>query len=151
MILHTLKILLLLLLPAFLHAQVSEDGIYLEIEGKRCLFKNIMLLNSETSVCISDRPIITFDQFEDIGVIEADYEKGIRKFSITLSEEGSKRLTTITKIYEGKNLAFVTNNQAICLMNVHGVITSGKVIVTEDLSESSLQYVHTNLEDRIKS
>lgn len=151
MILHTLKILLLLLIPAFLHAQVSEDGIYLEIEGKRCLFKNIKLMNSETFACVSDQPIISFDQFEDIGAIEADYEKGIRKFSITLSEEGSKRLTTISKIYEGKNLALVTNNRAICLMNVPGVITSGKVIVTEDLNDASLLYVYTDLKDRIKS
>ena len=145
-----MKILIFLLIPALSFAQKYNDGIYLEMEGKRCANKKLRLLNTESLVCTSHKPFITADEFKDISPLEVDQLESIRKFSILLSEEGSKRLTEVSRIYLGKNFAFISDDQVICLMKVDGVITTGKVIVKEDLSDSSLKYIYKKIKDSIQ-
>lgn len=144
-----LKILLLLFIPLSSFSQKTVDGIYPEIEEKNCSFNSIRLLNTKTKVCISERPIITTEDFKEISPLESDKKRNVREFSITLSEKGREKLAAISKVYSGKNLAFVTDNQAICLMKIHGAITSGKVIVKEDLGYSALKYIHQKIKEQI--
>ena len=146
-----LKVFLFFLIPVFSFCQGKEDGIYLEIEGKRCSYKKVRSLNRETQVCVSDKPFITINDFQEISPLEVDKIKGIRKFSIKLSKEGTKKLTSISKIYLGKNLAFIVNNRVVCLMEVYGVITSGQVMVIEDLTDSSLKRVYKKIKHTITS
>ena len=148
--LELFKVLLFFLIPAFTYCQGKDDGIYLEIEGKRCSYKKVRSLNKETQVCVSDKPFLTINDFQEISPLEVDKIKGIRKFSINLSKEGSNKLTSLSKIYLGKNLAFIVNNRVICLMKVYGVITSGKVMVTEDLTDSSMKRLYNKIKNAIR-
>jgi preprotein translocase subunit SecD len=146
---NLLKVLFLLFIPMLSFSQRNDDGVYLEIEEVRCSYNKLRLANTNTFVCILDNPIITVDDFKEVGPFEVDTKNNIRAFSIMMSAEGSKKLATITRLYSGKNLAFVVNNKVVCLMKVNGEITSGKFTVTEDISHSSLKYVHKKIKESI--
>ena len=146
---NLIKVLFLLFIPMFSFSQRNNDGVYLEIEEIRCWNNKLRLANTETFVCISDNPIITVDDFKEVGPIEVDTQNNTRAFFIMMSAEGSKIFATITKLYSGKNLAFVVNNEVVCLMKVNGVITSGKFTVIEDIDHSSLKYIHKKIKESI--
>lgn len=131
-------------------SQSDNDGIYLEFEEKRCSYKKVKMLNAERFVCVSDKPVVNTGDYDKISNMEIDSVSRIRKFEITLSEEGSEKLLEISKIYVGKNLAFVVDDEVICLMKVPGVISSGKIIVGEDLIYSSLQKTYRNVKASIE-
>ncbi|HET8860256.1 SecDF P1 head subdomain-containing protein [Marivirga sp.] len=145
-----LNIFLLSFFTFFSFSQSDNDGVYLEFEGKGCSYKKVKLLNSERYVCISDKPVVNTGDYDKISKIEIDSVSNMRKFEITLSEEGSEKLLEISKIYVGKNLAFVVDDEVICLMKVPGVISNGKIIVTEDPGYSSLQQTYRSVKSRIE-
>ncbi len=144
------KIFLLSFFPLISFSQSDNDGVYLEFEEKGRSYKKINLLNAEKYVCISDKPVINTGDYDNIGKIEFDSVSNMRKFEINLSEEGSKKLVAVSKLYAGKNLAFVVDDEVICLMKVPGVISNGKIIVTEDPRHSYLQKVYQSVKASIQ-
>ncbi|SMG43998.1 hypothetical protein SAMN05661096_03082 [Marivirga sericea] len=145
-----LKIFLLSFLPVICFSQSDKDGVYLEFEEKGCSYKKIKLLNAKKVVCISDKPIINTGDYASISKIEFDSASNMRKFEIILSEEGSEKLAAVSKLYTGKNFAFVVDDEVVCLMKVPGVISNGKIIVTEDPRFSSLQKTYRNVKEGLE-
>ena len=131
--------------PLISFSQNENDGVYFEFVEKACSYKKVKLLNAQKFICISENPIINISDYDAVGKLEIDKKSKMQKFEITLSEEGSEKLVAISKLYAGKNLAFIVDDEAICLMKVKGVISSGKIIVTEDMGYSSLQKTHQNI------
>jgi preprotein translocase subunit SecD len=143
------NIFLLSFFPIIAFSQSDNNGVYLEFEEKGCSYKKVRLLNTKKFVCISDKPVISIDDYDKISKIEFDTVSNMRKFEITLSEKGSEKLVAISKLYAGKNLAFVVDDEVMCLMKVPGVISNGKITVTEDPRHSFLHKTHRNVKSSI--
>ncbi|WP_420583042.1 hypothetical protein [Reichenbachiella sp.] len=140
-----LSLLLLFNVPLATIAQKNADGLYLEVEEERCYYSKLKLANTKTTVCVLDNPLIGVEEFVDVGPIEENELLGIRKFSVLMSEEGKKKLAIMSKIYTGKNFAFVLDDEVVCVMEVIGEIKSGKFTVTEKTHHSSLKEVREKL------
>lgn len=136
-----LNVLCLLLIPLYSYSQKNADGLYLEVQEERCYYSELKLANTKTSVCVLDNPLIGVEQFKEVGPMEENEILGTRKFSIMMSDEGKKKLAIMSKIYKGKNFAFVLDNEVICVMEVKGEIKTGKFTVIEKFQDSSLKDV----------
>lgn len=144
------RIFLLSFLPLISFSQNDNSGLYIELKEKPCLYKKINLLNTQKNICISENPIITVKDYTEISQIEIDKKNKTRKFEIKLSEKGNKKLEAINTLYKGNNLAFIVNNEVVCLMKVKGLINIGKIIVSEDVNQSSIQNVHNSIMESIE-
>lgn len=142
-----IKVLLLSLIPTLGYAQKNANGLYLEVEEERCYYSELKLANTKINVCVLDHPLIGIEEFKEVGPLEDNALLGIRKFSITMSDEAKKKLAIMSKIYTGKNFAFVLDDEVICVMEVIGEITSGKFTVTEKIEHSSLKEVVKKLHE----
>lgn len=144
----------LLFIIGFTHssyAQQRTDGVYLTNVENRCVTKKVKQLNRETLICISEKSVISVDDFKWVSGVNKDTKTNTSVFAITLSEQGQKKLLAISKIYSGKKLAFVVQNKVVCLMKINGVIESGKIIVSEDIQYSSLKQIRRRINNSIES
>lgn len=144
------KILILSLIPVLSFSQKNADGVYLEVEDENCLYNQLRLKNTEEFICILDNPLITVNDFKAVSPLEENIQKNTREFSILMNKDGKRKLSSISKLYRGKHLAFVVDNEVICLMLVKGEIINGKFKVLEDLNYSSLKQVHKKMQKRIE-
>lgn len=139
------RILLLSFFPLLSFSQNESNGLFIELKEKPCIYKNVNLLNTKKNICISENPIITVKDYTEISQIEIDKKNKIREFQIKLSEKGNEKLEALNTLYKGNNLAFVVDNEVVCLMKVRGLINVGKIIVYEDVNQSSIQKVHNSI------
>lgn len=142
------SVLLFFILPWSIFAQKNADGLYLEVQEDRCYYSELKLVNTKTNICVLDNPLIGVEEFKEVGPIEENDLLGTRKFSIMMTDEGKKKLAIMSKIYTGKNFAFVLDDEVVCVMEVKGEIRSGKFTVSEKIQYSSLKDVAEKLKEK---
>jgi preprotein translocase subunit SecD len=127
-------------------SQEINDGIYFKISEKKCVFKKIKIKDSSSSICIPNSPIFPFEDIVSLGNLEMDAQSGIRTLLIELSNSGRKRLSVISKLYLGEDLAFVFDNKVVFLLKINEVISSGRISLEEKVKDSSLEPIREAIE-----
>lgn len=139
-------VLLLTFSPSHVLSQVINDGIYFKIDDKKCVFTKIKIKDSTSSICIPNSPIFPFEDIVEVGKLETDAQTGIRTLLLELSEKGKKRLTVISKVYLGEDLAFVFDNKVVFLLKIDKVISSGRISLEEKEKDSFLEPIREAIE-----
>lgn len=141
-ILHLLLAAGQLTTPAY-HCEsgILENGFYVVMEEGRCLDNKVKIANSPGSVCVPDKPTFVTEDITTVGDLIELPGKGTRMLQLTLSEEGAKKLATVSAIYFGKKLVLILNEKVVSVLKIERTITSGEIILQEGLDQSSLAKV----------
>ncbi|WKK86576.1 hypothetical protein QYS48_06520 [Marivirga arenosa] len=144
-----LKILLLSFLPLISFAQ-QKNGVYFEFSEKDCPYKKVKVVNEGRFVCIPERPVFDIRDYEKISKMEIDTQNNLRRFEITLTNKGREKLLTISKLFTGSNLAFVFENEVVCLFKLEEMAYSGKIIINEYLNNSAIEIPYQTIKENIE-
>ena len=129
-----------LFLPEAGLAQGINDGIYFIMDEGRCRDNKVKLLNARGRICVPDKPVIPLDEIEQVGEISVNDHTGLRHLPLQLSVTGTEKLAAVTKIYQGRQLAFLLDGKVVSILRIKQAIVSGKLQLMEAERGNTLDY-----------
>ncbi len=132
-------------------AQGSTDGIYFILDEGRCRDNKVKLINARGKVCVPDNPVILLEEIGEIGEITVNEITGLRVLPLQLTETGAEKLAAVTKIYQGKRLAFLLEGKVVSILQIKQTIVSGKVKLVESEQGNTLDYTIALLTQKLEN
>ena len=132
--------------PFVNYEQGRINGIYYILDEGKCLDNEVKQVDIPGVICIPDKPLLTVKDISELSAPTEDLEQGLRSLTIRLSEEGGKTLSLVTEMYPGDRLALVLDNVAVFILAIEQTITSGEIVLKEDLKGRTLDYTYRILE-----
>lgn len=102
----------------------------------------LKLINTEETYCILEQPIIAAADFVGVSEIYIDEVKKITVFNIQLTEEGAKKINTLTSGFAQIRLAMVLDKQIISVLEPNGKVINGVVKLWQDGSNAEFRRLH---------
>ena len=135
--------------PSLSYEQGQINGIYYILDEGRCLDNEVKQVDISGVICILDKPLLTVEDISEMSKPVEDVEQGVRSLTIRLSEEGGKKLSLVTEMYPGEQLALVLDNIVVFILTIERTITSGEIVLKEGLKGKTLDYTYRTLQEAL--
>ena len=124
----------------------ARTGIYItnNLDLEICDHK-MKLLNAESVFCLSQEPIIEPDSFQSVGKITFDSVYNTRRFKITLTPKGAKRVNTIAAKLPDHKLAVVVDGVLVSVLNLDGIYNARVIVIWDEFDSHSMDWIHKSL------
>ncbi|MEM6772842.1 MAG: hypothetical protein AAF597_19850 [Bacteroidota bacterium] len=142
-------VIFLLLFSGVAAGQQEDDGVYIIVEDKDCIYRKVEVRKLRTKVCVADKPILPLREIAKLGDILVKPETGIKSLEVRFSERGREKLELVSRIYPGDDLAFILEGKVVFLIKLDKVVTSGLITLNEDDRSGYLRYFRKKISGEI--